>query len=92
MNLKLVSSVSKFYLLCVCISGSLVATEKPNILYIFTDDQTLRSVGAYEASHKWVKTPNMDRLVNSGVRFTACYTGAWCQPSRASAMTGLLQH
>lgn len=66
--------------------------EQPNILYIFTDDQSVRSVSAYEKARSWVSTPNIDRLAKSGVRFTQCYTGTWCQPSRASALTGLLQH
>ena len=66
--------------------------DRPNILYIFTDDQSYRSVSAYERSHDWVKTPNIDSLADSGMRFTQCYTGAWCQPSRATALTGLLQH
>ena len=66
--------------------------EQPNILYIFTDDQSVRSVSAYEKARSWVSTPHIDRLAKSGVRFTQCYTGTWCQPSRASALTGLLQH
>ena len=37
----------------------------PNILYIFTDDQSRRSVSAYEQAHPWVKTPNIDRLAAS---------------------------
>lgn len=65
---------------------------RPNILYIFTDDQSVRSVGCYDEAHEWVKTPNIDSLAESGMRFTDCYTGAWCQPSRATALTGLLQH
>jgi len=68
------------------------ASDRPNILYIFTDDQSIRTVSAYPESHGWVHTPNIDRLANSGIRFTSCYTGAWCQPSRATVLTGLLQH
>ncbi|MFP6612421.1 MAG: sulfatase-like hydrolase/transferase [Pirellulales bacterium] len=66
--------------------------SRPNILYIFTDDQSIRSVGCYPEAHDWVRTPNLDRLASEGVRFTTCYTGAWCQPSRATALTGRLQH
>lgn len=65
---------------------------KPNILYIFTDDQSTRSVSCYQEARPWVKTPHIDKLADSGMRFTTCYTGAWCQPSRVSALTGLLQH
>ena len=60
---------------------------RPNILYIFTDDQSRRSIGAYPEAHPWVKTPNIDRLAENGLRFTHCYTGAWCQPSRTCMLT-----
>ncbi len=70
----------------------LVRKQRPNILYIFTDDQSTRSVSCYEDARPWVETPHLDKLASSGMRFTTCYTGAWCQPSRASALSGLLQH
>ena len=66
--------------------------DRPNILYIFTDDQTIRTLGAYSQSHHWVKTPNIDKLAAQGVRFQNCYTGAKCVPSRGNALTGMLQH
>lgn len=66
--------------------------KSPNILYIFTDDQSRRSVSAYEDAHDWVSTPNIDALSDSGMRFSTCYTGASCQMSRAMMMTGRLQH
>ena len=68
------------------------AGREPNILYIFTDDQSTRSVSCYKEARPWAQTPNIDKLADSGMRFTTCYTGTWCQPSRASALTGLLQH
>ena len=82
-------TVFSFFTLCSFIWAR---DEQPNILYIFTDDQSVRSVSAYEKARSWVSTPNIDRLAKSGLRFTQCYTGTWCQPSRASALTGLLQH
>ena len=66
--------------------------SKPNILYIFTDDQSDRTVGVYPNSYSWVKTPNIDKLAKQGVRFKYCYTGAKCVPSRGNALTGMLQH
>jgi arylsulfatase A-like enzyme len=66
--------------------------KAPNILYIFTDDQSRRSVSAYDEAHDWVNTPNIDALAASGMRFRTCYTGASCQMSRAMMMTGRLQH
>ena len=68
------------------------ASQRPNILYIFTDDQSYRSVSAYEGAHDWVKTPNIDALAESGMRFKTCYTGASCQMSRSMMLTGRLQH
>ena len=72
--------------------GKSPKTKRPNILYIFTDDQSIRSVSCYPEAHDWVKTPNIDLLAREGVRFTHCYTGAWCMPSRVTALTGLLPH
>jgi len=66
--------------------------SRPNILYIFADDLSHRAIGCYPEAHDWVKTPNIDRLAKEGVRFATCYTGAWCQPARATALSGKLQH
>ena len=66
--------------------------ERPNILLIFTDDQSHRSVGCYEEAHPWAKTPNIDRLAAEGVRFASAYAGTWCLPSRAMVLTGLHPH
>jgi choline-sulfatase len=65
--------------------------DKPNILFIFADDQcfeTLRSFGNDE-----IQTPNLDRLVRVGVTFTHAYNqGAWhgavCVASRTMLNTG----
>lgn len=65
---------------------------QPNILFIFTDDQSYRTVSCYEGSHPWVKTPNLDRLAASGVRFKSAYTGSWCMPARATILTGKYPH
>ena len=62
--------------------------SRPNILYIFTDDQSVRTLGCYSQSHDWVKTPNIDRLAEEGVRFARAYMGSWCLPSRLIALTG----
>jgi arylsulfatase A-like enzyme len=67
------------------------AARKPNLLYIFTDDQSVRSVSCYPQAHPWVKTPHIDQLAAEGVRFAYGYTGAKCAPSRGNALTGQLQ-
>ena len=65
---------------------------RPNILLIYTDDQSYKTVRCYPESAAWVRTPNIDALAASGVRFTHAYLGAWCMPSRASLLTGRLPH
>jgi arylsulfatase A-like enzyme len=66
--------------------------EKPNFLFIFSDDQRYDLIGAL--GHPEVKTPNLDRLVNNGATFTHAYNmGAWngavCVASRAMMISGL---
>lgn len=65
--------------------------ERPNILYIFTDDQSIRTISCYPEAQPWVNTPNIDKLAEKGVRFSYSYTGAKCVPSRGNALTGKLQ-
>jgi arylsulfatase A-like enzyme len=65
--------------------------KKPNIVFIFTDDQRADALGA--AGNQIIKTPNLDALAESGVRFTNNYCmgsihGAVCAPSRAMLMSG----
>jgi len=70
------------------------AAERPNILLIYTDDQSYRTLGCYRdaGGWPWVETPAIDRLANEGVRFYTCYGAAWCTPSRGSLLTGRYQH
>jgi arylsulfatase A-like enzyme len=86
------------YLLLAAVAllgGPVAAAEparKPNILFIFSDDQSYKTVGCHPESWPWVKTPNIDALARSGVRFHGAYLGAWCMPSRASILTGHHPH
>ena len=64
---------------------------KPNILFIFTDDQRFDTIGALGNTE--IATPNLDALVARGTAFTNAYImggscGAVCMPSRAMLMTG----
>lgn len=83
-----------FVALLVAPSNSILAAENkpPNILLIYADDQPYKTVGCYEESPGWVKTPNIDDLARRGVRFSRAYLGSWCMPSRASMLTGRLPH
>lgn len=68
-----------------------VSPSKPNILYIFTDDQSIRTLSCYTEAQPWIRTPNIDALAEKGLRFRYCYTGAKCVPSRGNALTGMFQ-
>lgn len=66
-------------------------SQKPNILFLFADDQTYKGVNAL--GNKEVLTPNLDKLVEGGVTFTHTYNmggwnGAICVASRAMLNTG----
>ncbi|MFG6686813.1 family 78 glycoside hydrolase catalytic domain [Mariniflexile sp. HNIBRBA6329] len=62
--------------------------EKPNIIFILTDDQRFDAIGY--AGNKFVETPEMDNLAKSGTYFhTAIATTPICAASRASILTGL---
>ena len=62
-------------------------SAKPNILFLFSDDHALRTIGAYEGSIN--KTPNLDRIAHEGGIFTSAFVGnSICCPSRASILTG----
>jgi len=77
---------------CVAILLSLlffskgIAQNKPNIIFILADDYGVAEVGAYGADN--YKTPNIDELAKTGVRFNHNYTAALCGPSRALILTG----
>ncbi|MBI1368007.1 MAG: sulfatase-like hydrolase/transferase [Planctomycetes bacterium] len=63
------------------------AAQKPNILFIFADDLGYGDLSSYGATD--LKSPNIDALIASGMRFDNFYANCCvCSPSRASAMTG----
>jgi arylsulfatase A-like enzyme len=80
----------------VCLLGLIrsasAADSRPNILFLFSDDQNPRTIGCYPQSWNWVKTPHIDALAKTGIRFEHCYLGAWCMPSRATLLTGRHPH
>ena len=62
--------------------------QKPNVIIIYADDLGYGDVGAYGATE--MKTPNIDRLANGGVKFTNGYaSSATCSPSRYALLTGV---
>jgi arylsulfatase A-like enzyme len=63
------------------------AAKPPNIVYMYADDLGYGDVSCYGATR--VKTPNLDRAANAGLRFTHAHSSsATCTPSRYSLLTG----
>ncbi len=74
-------------LIAASVAAPQPAQPKPNIVVVIADDLGYGDVGCYGATK--VKTPNVDRLANQGLRFTDAYsTSATCTPSRYSLLTG----
>jgi len=75
--------------LMLILSSSIVLAQnkqKPNIIFILADDYGYGEVGIYGSDI--YKTPNIDKLATSGIKFNHCYTAALCGPSRAMLLTG----
>jgi arylsulfatase A-like enzyme len=67
-----------------------IRKDKPNILFILVDDQRNDVLSC--AGHPIVKTPNVDKLAEKGIRFTNAFvTTSICAASRASIFTGLYE-
>ena len=72
-------------------SGLLAKDNRPNILFIFSDDHAYQAISAYGSQVN--KTPNLDRIANEGMRFDRCFvTNSICGPSRAGVLTGKYSH
>ncbi len=70
---------------------NLTAKERPNIVFIMSDDHAYQAISAY--SKTLINTPNIDRIANEGMLFTnASVTNSICAPSRATILTGKHTH
>lgn len=83
--------MKKRYFLLLLASLSITAcstpkADKPNILLILVDDMGWSDIGCYGGE---VKTPNLDRLAQNGIRFTQMHNTSKCFPSRATLQTGI---
>jgi len=70
------------------------AADRPNILFIFSDDHAPHAIGAYDGWLKSVNpTPNIDKLAADGMLFVNSFcTNSICGPSRAVIQTGKHSH
>lgn len=77
------------WLACLWILSPANAAEKPNVIYILSDDMGFSDIGCYGSE---IPTPNLDSLAENGLRFTQFYNTGRCCPTRASLLTGLYPH
>jgi len=72
-------------LLAAC--AAFAQSDRPNILFVISDDQSAMHAGAYGDTSN--KTPAFDRIAREGVLFNYAYTAApSCAPSRSAILTG----
>lgn len=77
---------------CLFTGVAFAATQKPNIILIFTDDHGYADLGC-QGIFDDLKTPHIDRLAASGVRMTNGYvTAPQCVPSRGGLLSGQYQN
>ena len=62
--------------------------NRPNIIFILSDDHGLDGVGCYGSDRHKDRTPNMDALAAGGIRFERCYSAPLCGPTRCEINTG----
>ena len=80
-------------------AGNAFAAERPNFVFIYTDDQRWDALGVVQreqgdaARFPWLATPHLDRLASEGIRFrNAFVVSSLCSPSRAAFLTGRYNH
>ena len=67
--------------------ASLVAADKPNVLFILSDDHSYPYLSCYGDGN--VRTPVLDKLASEGIKFRKFFTSApQCVPSRAAYLSG----
>ncbi len=74
------------FLLLVASAFAATTAARPNIIFILADDLGLDGVSSYGSDVR--KTPNIDKLAASGIRFETAYAAPLCGPSRCLLNTG----
>lgn len=86
-NINILILLSVFLTFACREQGKEDETKKPNIIFIVADDLGYGDLSCYGQQH--FTTPNIDKLAESGIKFTRHYSGSTvCAPSRSSLMTG----
>ncbi|MCP5521932.1 MAG: sulfatase-like hydrolase/transferase [Verrucomicrobiales bacterium] len=73
--------------------GANAAAQRPNIIFVFSDDHALQAISAYGSALHLNQTPNIDRLATEGALFVNSFcANSLCGPSRACIQTGKHSH
>ncbi|PXA04393.1 sulfatase [Coraliomargarita sinensis] len=82
------------FFFAVSLTHAAAEPQRPNILWIFSDDHTRQAIGAYGGRFADLDpTPNIDRIADQGIRFDRAYVGnSICAPARATLLTGKHSH
>lgn len=93
-NHELYPPVMKTFLFCLVLSTTsicAIAQQRPNILYIMSDDHDANAISAFGST--LIQTPNIDRLAKEGMLFNRAFVGnSICGPARATLLTGQHSH
>ncbi len=90
----MICRISTAMLVLTCIVTSVGAADRPNVLFIMSDDHTTQAFGCYGSRLAELNpTPTIDRLAKEGMLFeNAFVTNSICTPSRACILTGQYPH
>lgn len=89
--LKILGASVTWFSLSSRVQGSNTTSmcDLPNVIFVIVDDMGWVDLSCYGGNKQGIKTPNIDRMAEEGVRFTQAYSGApVCAPSRSSLITG----
>lgn len=81
----------RYLLIPLLLTGALLNAQRPNIIYIMSDDHDALAISAY--SDRLIRTPSIDRIARNGILFQNSFVGnSICSPARATLITGQHSH
>lgn len=81
----------RFFIISLLLAINSSAQQRPNIIYIMSDDHDNDAISAY--NKQFIQTPNIDRLATEGMKFNKAFVGnSICAPARATLLTGQHSH
>ena len=88
--MKVKTSVLLWLIAMIATQGNALANTRPNIILMLVDDMGYECLGANGSKIFAEKTPSVDNLAASGMRFDQAFVQPNCTPTRVSIMTGQL--